>query len=160
YKVADFAYTELEYYPYGISSNYTGSRLGRGEYPKLEVSVAKRRLMYEDNSTSSLYTAFCNEVKARLITTNIQRKLSNSEEWNALLHAVSMSEHLPPSVRRWLGSGAVNAKTGRLLWTQKRRAYYHAVDCIVQSLLKAVRTAHQRAKDEMRSKIEIDERWA
>src|SRR5690606_42160675 len=71
YKVADFAYTKLEHYPYGISSNYTGSRLGCGEYPKLEVSVAKRRLMYEDDSTSSLYTPFCNEVKTCLITTNI-----------------------------------------------------------------------------------------
>src|SRR5690606_28381676 len=109
YKVADFAYTELEHYPYGISSNYTGSRLGRGEYPKLEVLVAKRRLMYEDDSTSSLSTALCNEVTARLITTSMPRKLSNSEEWNTVLHAVSMSEHLPPSTRRWLVSGAVDA---------------------------------------------------
>src|SRR5690606_18876271 len=62
YKVADFAYYELEHYLYGISSNYTGSRLGRGEYPKLEVSVAKRRLMYEDDSILSFYMAFCNEV--------------------------------------------------------------------------------------------------
>src|SRR5690606_12093326 len=100
YKVADFTYTELEHYLYGISSNYNNSCLGHGEYPKLEVSVTKRRLMYEDDSTLSLYIAFCNEVKARLITTNIQRKLSNSKEWNTLLHTVLISEHLPSSVRR------------------------------------------------------------
>ena len=51
YKISDFDYNSTNNYPFGISANYTGTRLGRGEYPQIEVTVAKWRLLYEDEST-------------------------------------------------------------------------------------------------------------
>ena len=159
FKVTEFTYGSEEIYPLGISPNYTGNRIGRGEFPQIEVTTAKEMLLYEDECTSHLYSAFCRDVKSHLTISRIQRKLDNIETWNSMVYKITKSKHLPPSVRRELIDGPVDESTGKLLWTQKRRAYWHAVDTIVQSQLKTIKTALTRAKKEWKNKVKLDNRW-
>ena len=150
----------LEDYPLGISPNYTGVREGSsGAYPEISVTDAKRRLAFDVQDASCVYAGFCRDVKSYLVVSGVRGKMEDLEVWNSVVFKITGSKYLPPVVRKVLINGPMDRVTKKLLWTQKRRFYWHAVDTIVQNQLKSINRSRREAARALSSLRKLDNRW-
>lgn len=157
--VKDFIYNKKSAYPSGISRNYLGARIGRGDFPTISVSVAKQLLAFQDDRSQDIYNNFIRDVTSHLTISGVEKKTASPEAWRAVMLKITKSKHLASSVRRDLIDGPVDGDTGELLWTQGRRCYWHAIDTIAQQQAKTIRLSLKLGREQAIALRCRDARW-
>lgn len=159
FSVGEFVYKRKSAYPAGISDNYLGARVGKGNFPSIPISVAKQLLGFQDERSQDIYNNFIREVTAHLTIDGIERKTADPNAWRAVMLKITRSKHLAPAVRNELIDGPMDAETGELLWSQGRRCYWHAIDTIAQQQAKTIRLSLKLGRDQAKVLRGKDIRW-
>ena len=153
----------LEDFPKGVSPDYLGGALFRGNFkpsfPADGLNIQDIEHALHIHGTPELARQLKEKIKELLSTTGIRNKYSSVnrtvaweeawEEWNSkIVGPLTRFEYLPPRVLDAFLYRPRCRKTGEQLWTQETRCYWYMLDNLCMKLAKRYREDKSLADDQ------------